>query len=268
MPATTANKIKLKVAQGDTNKVDINPKTFTAGETNLTLIGKNTAGIATIEAVLTSDESQVVARLKVHVFEERTVSVGIYRVTDPNSPDTAPVAAANSAAIIATLDDVFKQCGIRFTNAVNAEAERAYDVDPQDGRYNDTTAERNGLLLETFNQGQLRLILIKNSGIVYPENQNAYVRATNLERISLLFVTQCGEHLSIIAAHEIGHALGLSTKNNAGDNENHDEGPYPEGTISLMQAGRDAQGNIRPHPGRWLRQEDWKLANTKAGRLP
>jgi hypothetical protein len=261
------NKIKLRIAPGDTNKVDITPKTFTAGETNLTLIGKNTAGIATIEAVLTSDESQVVARLKVHVFEERTVSVGFYRITDPDSADTAPVGGANADAILATMNEVFKQCGVKLTKAVeNNEVERQFDTTPKDGKFQ--LAEESALTPATLNQGQLRVFLVKESGITYDEDSPHLVRAYANPPLkwAIAFTINCGDHLALIVAHEIGHLLMISTQNS--DGNDHDQGPYPDqNTPSLMRKGTDDQGNPLASPGRWLRQQDWKKANTSAGGL-
>jgi hypothetical protein len=69
-----------------------------------------------------------------------------------------------------------------------------------------------------------------------------------------------------VAAHEIGHALGLSTRvfvvdDVYGITEVHDSESFPNGTTSLLRSGP-----MGP-PGQWMRHEDWRKANDQAGRL-
>jgi len=59
------------------------------------------------------------------------------------------------------------------------------------------------------------------------------------------------------AAHETGHDLKLPNRRTP--EENHDFGPYPPGTSSLMKGGKKDQ-NSNGMQGKWLRHEDWDIA--------
>ena len=63
-----------------------------------------------------------------------------------------------------------------------------------------------------------------------------------------------------LLAHEIGHALGLSTRTdpkNGNQARYHDGGPFPDQTWGLMWG---EPGGV----GKWLRHEDWEQANSVA----
>jgi hypothetical protein len=62
-----------------------------------------------------------------------------------------------------------------------------------------------------------------------------------------------------ILAHEFGHYLMLSMKND--NNEMHDNGSgkYPAGTAALMRGAETGK-----RQGRWIRKEDWRKANKTA----
>lgn len=69
-----------------------------------------------------------------------------------------------------------------------------------------------------------------------------------------------------VIAHEVGHALGLSTREIVvseilGITDNHDSETVPVGTRSLLRAGPSGP------PGKWMRHEDWRTANDTAGGL-
>ena len=72
-----------------------------------------------------------------------------------------------------------------------------------------------------------------------------------------------------VIAHEVGHTLGLSTrtyipnpKSVVPSPEAHDAGAVPKGTKALMRSG------LIGAPGKWMRFEDWRQANLRAGTLP
>lgn len=66
-----------------------------------------------------------------------------------------------------------------------------------------------------------------------------------------------------VAAHEVGHYLGLAYWHDVPSDSGHDAGPFPTKykTVSLMRSG--SQGKH----GKWLRWEDWKQANETARNL-
>lgn len=68
--------------------------------------------------------------------------------------------------------------------------------------------------------------------------------------------------------HPIGHILGLAFYND--DGGGHDAGPWPTLEEHLIRTGQPSgpvESPVFPVPGAWLRHEDWKEANDKAGSL-
>lgn len=67
-----------------------------------------------------------------------------------------------------------------------------------------------------------------------------------------------------VVAHEVGHLLALSKRNNYPGDPHHDAGPFSDSsykTISLMRSGLDGPS------GKWMCKEDWIEANYNAKRL-
>ena len=74
-----------------------------------------------------------------------------------------------------------------------------------------------------------------------------------------------------VVAHEIGHALNLSTRftpNYDNGPHHHDPGPFPEGPRNALMypdTGPAADGVPDNSPYHWMRHEDWEAANSEAG---
>ena len=69
----------------------------------------------------------------------------------------------------------------------------------------------------------------------------------------------CESSILRVIAHEVGHALEISTrksKDQNGKDTPHDIGPFPKGTKALMFPSI-------PN-GRWMRHEDWRSGNSSA----
>jgi hypothetical protein len=260
-PAEIVPQTELVIASG-ANSADVTPKTFTSSTTDLTIIGKNAKGTTVINAIY-KPTATVLTNLNVMVLPKRTpgISVGIYRIEDPESEQTRPVGGPSDDDIINTLKDIFKQACIDFTLAEGLTTNIVYDAN-NDGKAQDaeiSTVIVNGL--ERW-QGQIKVFLFKNSGYPYPSCDGVFVRGyTPSAFLSVVFTSALTDNT---IAHEVGHQLGLATRNNdVGDK--HDAGPYPPGTESLMRSGISANCVQRIPIGRWLRQEDWAESNRQAG---
>jgi hypothetical protein len=96
--------------------------------------------------------------------------------------------------------------------------------------------------------GPIQLFLYRNSGI---PGKGGWTPDGRI--YSMVFTFDVAGSVHMVAAHEVGHQLWLSTRN--ADGEFHDYGPAPAGTGCLMDPS--AQGV-------WLRREDWFEANETA----
>ena len=110
------------------------------------------------------------------------------------------------------------------------------------------------------------------------------IAGPNAEPYSWVALSNSQGFVEIVAAHEVGRILGLSTAND--DENNHDNPPYPQQVVSdvwnpnppspppghlgepnaaLMQGGSPV-GGLLPLPwGRWMSHDDWERANEIAG---
>ncbi len=273
LPQPWADKTKFKIASGSEDlSLTPNESPLSAAETTLTLTGLNPANkaIATaqVEAQFTSN-SQKMTALNVMILPERTVSLGIYRVTDPGSAGTSPVGGPTNDEILNTLKEVYMQAGITFRLDASGDRNIAYDLN-HDNKMQSTEV---GSILDALEPEQvtIKVILAKNSGLSYPNDPTHYARgASNNQTISrsfgILFVADCDASdvdVSVAAAHEVGHVLDCTVRNpDIGD---HDPGPFPIalGADGLMKSG-DPNNGILPKPGRWLAHEDWDKANYMA----
>ena len=228
--------------------------------------------VAEIQAQYVNNSQQPLATMKVLVLRERTVSVGLYRVIDPDSEGTIDIVAPTNTQIEATLNRIYEQAGVRFSvQASPPPIEVHYDTyGGADGRVQ--TEELPAIFQAVAEKpGDIKIVLTRQSGRFYPNNtQPPYVRASTLGRISVLFtetILEGGGDIAFAEAHEMGHALTLPATNE--DDYGHDVGPPPKGTGRLMAPGYDPNSGIAlPNPaGPWLPHEDWERGNINAGQL-
>lgn len=111
-----------------------------------------------------------------------------------------------------------------------------------------------------------RLILANKTGdSLHQDDMPPYVRGdANRDLDSgIVFTTEGAGVSDLLAAHELGHLLGLSIVRPP---DPHDPGPFPAATSStfggLMHAGEGTD-----QPGLWLGHDDWKKANETARRF-
>jgi alpha-tubulin suppressor-like RCC1 family protein len=245
------SRVTFSVASGG-DKIGVSSQTGSSGKFNITLSGQS-AGTAVVEAKL--DGNAVIGRLNVMVLPQRAVSVAIYRIEDPSSPNTAiPPGNDNEIddLIMSTLNEVYKQSAITFTKVISQRVPVNYDAD------------HNGIMnneMSSLNQGswggQIRLFLFKQGpdGVGGGTPDGAVFSPA-----SAVFMVPA-DRVPIHSAHEFGHVLELPVIQNSPDSE-HDKGPWPAGTWGLM-----GQGRSQAPPGKWLRHEDWLKSNGKAGEL-
>lgn len=133
-----------------------------------------------------------------------------------------------------------------------------------------------------------RIFYVKNSGMTYSAPWSAYMIRGDAS--GLVFAGDADGWAAPAGAHEIGHNLGLSTAMDDGTGR-HDLPPYPPGVDGDNPNGQSPQYPGSPHHlkpayalmasgepfsvtfadsvlpwlhGRWMRHEDWELANTNA----
>ena len=181
--------------------------------------------------------------MHVDLLPAHRIPIGIYFVNDPSvAATTIPAAFTGTAATIITrLNEVFRQACVEFVLARVAMLPVGYDTD-HDGLYDappvmsppGTHTERDKLLdnTELRLSGKLNLLIVRdiaspdNIGITPERNtltvpnrsivETAYFETANpaAPKLELFYLT---------CVHEIGHALGLSTR--GGDF--HDYAPDP-----------------------------------------
>ena len=269
-PAEGAADVELRVVEGEQFLSIYPADDFTESETDLTLSGVYASEIteATVEAV-SKLTGEVLATLKVMVLPPQIVELGIYRVIDPNSPDTHDVGGMENDAIVTSLNEIYKQAGISFSLVGSGTVNANYDMMPKDGRMQiENDAWEFGAVQTQTLAGTVRLFLVKQSGGVYPTHPEYYRRALVIndpENAAILFVQNIGEPIDLVAAHEIGHILTIPVNDTGMDD--HDEDPWPNGTDGLMKSGFDESGQPISAPGKWMRHKDWKNANKAASEL-
>jgi hypothetical protein len=268
-PGTVANQVKLVVVSGSAS-ADVNPKSFSAASTDLTVTGQGTAGNALVEARIESS-GLVCERLSIMALPKRTLSVGIYYVKDSFSAGTFPVGGPAASSVIGTLNDVFKQARIEFFLEDSATVDKPYDSNG-DGKFQEEEVDALNVTGQEW-KGDLKMFFIRNSGVPYsndPPLNAFYIRGEALFRApgGIIFTENAGGMAPLGVAHEFGHVLEIPAIESALHDE-HDAPPWPEGEESLMRSGipqsNGAGGYTLPNPGRWLRHEDWINANSAAG---
>jgi hypothetical protein len=285
-----ANRVELVVVSGGSS-ADIDPKTLAVSSTDLTITGQGTFGNALVEARIGSI-GPACSKLNIMALPKRgPVQVGIYRISDSSSAGTAfPAGVPSDAEIINTLNDIFEQAHVEFELHTSSGV---YDVQydttklPYVSGYPGFTAGQDGKWEEgeqdAFFTGNplpwaatIKVFLLKENGDTkwnhYAEPYDAYLvrgftgsYGVSNTTYSVVFTEGTVGHTALTIAHEVGHRLGLAAHDDGGG---HDAGPWPSGEESLMRSGQPTGAPSAPTfpvPGRWLRHEDWKKANDRAG---
>jgi hypothetical protein len=284
--------VQLVAPPSNSVEVQVQANLQDNGENVLTIVGKlgtDDVSTATIEAhVLDSagnDSGQICARLRVMALPPRTVSLGIYRVQDPTSVDTLSVGGPTDAQIMAALNDIYQQAGIRFvlegSSSPSADSPATLNIRYDtyalgltlagDGRVQES--EDVTIMRETANRpGRLKVYLANNSGLHrgsalgrdddVPLADRVYARGDTPDDFgplvqSFVFTNTTADNktVGLIVAHEVGHMLGLE----------HDLGAFPAGTWPDGPLMKPGNGTSRM--GRWLSHLDWKAANIKATKV-
>ena len=247
--------MSIDLVPQDETVAEADPELCTTAQTPFTL-----DGLAEGETVLEAKIDDVkVGKLNVHVFGQQNLSVGIYRIYDSRSHSATNISAPSDTIIETTLNEVYQQCGIAFSVSDHGALDIAYD-DNLDGICQDS--EKN-ILGQYAWEDDILILVFKTSGIPYGDGTGNMVRGIAFgdyevyPRGAIYFSDNipADDDFALITAHEAGHNLNLD----------HDEGDYPAGTKPLMMSGAESGGVLPTAPGRWMRQEDWREANTKAG---
>lgn len=236
-----------KIADTDTSRVDISPRTFTSSTTKLTITGLNTGSnipeATTLSLVPTGSNGPAILTLKAWVLPQREMGLAVYVLEDPNAPLTrfasAPtVPLPSNAEILAVVNDSMQQAGVRFTLHPSSGTysfpydTRGYNLElgysdqlpgrTSDGRLSleektalfDPFGSRPGIADGIFpvqrNDPQnRRIILIKESAVPYDSiNAPNGPMVRGLPGGIVLFVRNLPQQVALAAAHEVGHTLG------------------------------------------------------------
>ncbi len=230
--------------------------------------------------------------LKVLVLPQRTRKIAIYRLEDPTAPLTQftqdpAVALPTDAEILATCNDCFEQCGVKFElhpssgnyqypyDTRGYSQEKGYSTDlparTSDGKLD--SDERRAFMEEKWeppippatepikhdapidtlfpvkigNPDTHVVIIFKESGMPYGEDYPGLMQRGFAGSGVFARNLQQKTQISLVVAHEIGHELGLSK---AGVNEDGDDrGGHDQPPYSIPIA-RDHTNGVAPvHPG-------------------
>jgi hypothetical protein len=236
--AELASQVELQITEGDDTYVDINPKVFADVGTNLTITGKEYAGEDIQEPTIKIRNGEAVDGHMTPVEEQAIFSGSTfpgYRAPALDLFECASLPETQSMVVL--------QAGAFSYGGGGPPFRRGHNGQP---------------------------------GVVFARNLVAL------------------EQIYLAVAHEIGHNLDLSFANEQGghdlppyppqvesDNPNGFEGEKPgpayDGTDEggtphqdkpskaiMMSGSPDAEGKLPWLHGRWMRWEDWELANEKA----
>ncbi|MEI6607429.1 MAG: hypothetical protein WCP35_19130, partial [Verrucomicrobiota bacterium] len=228
--------------------------------------GNNAAAVETTINLVRRDQiNTVLMTLKVLVLPQREKHLAIYRLEDPGAPRTQfaqpPVVdLPTDDEIVAACNDCFDQAGVHFTlhsssgsyqfpyDARGLTLEAGYSSEfplrASDGKL---TADEKQALMESYTplNGQernpaaddifpvktgdietFRMILIKESGLLYgtdyPGQMIRGFAGAGLFARNLQQKTQ----ISLATAHEAGHILKISTKDNEPGSSGHHQPPF------------------------------------------
>jgi len=266
---------KVWVSQTNNFSLDANP---------LTISGLSPTNDATV-VVHYSGLTNAIAALHVMVLPWITNSIGIYEIEDPQSTNTWQVGAPSATNILNELNSVYTQACVHFELAnltpTNVVVNYSYDNGgettdalekwffPGDGKME--TCEMNSTNLVNFldlfssNKASECVYFFRRSGMrstlgwTPPRSMWSGVLTHKLDGTSSPLIT-------LIVAHEVGHLLDLSTRDDVeddGERNGHDLGTPPSGTGMLMRPFIDKPA-LEPEP-RWMRHDDWWKANDTAG---
>jgi len=250
--------LQLVVAQdGGQNLISLTNNTIWGPESDFNIVAGSAPGTATVNLQLQST-GQVILTLIVRVLAPQTVTIDIHVTTDSNSQGTnipQPILSARTPAqVIAELNAVFgPQANITFQLGDTSPANIHYD--PNQTGALDSTSASDFQLFPQPRPGHLQLYEIYNISATTGSDAG-YTREGQGPCVVALGTANLADF-----AHEVGHALFLSTMNDP-NFPYHDEGPWPvefqAGQLGLMYHQHSDQMT------NWIREYDWKKANETA----
>ena len=296
------NKVKIKITGPIsvlTAGVPISPTSdFTTNTVPLTIINTGPGAHATIE-VQDKASSTTLALLNVRILPLRTVPVGIFRVTDPDSVGTELVGTDANETILGELNSIFLQAGVQFTDeSLNFHdgqyangVSLGYDKQPKDGLMAFTNEIEKDVIASWVNSvvngGLLPIMLVRKWDGTYADaNMPAQIRffrgnTFQVPDWSSVFTEPSSGIQSLVGAHEVGHFLNLHHW--PADVVAPDfSWPQDNGIAveHLMRPGApwfwptdpnadksDTSNWVVPFPGRWLHKEAWDLVNAAAAQF-
>ena len=273
------NGYELAVDDDSTSYLSVGNETTTNGEKTFTItgiadsnnLGSNGAKILYRETATKTTK----ATIHVHVLPQRAVNINVYLASDNRIPQsqvtsTPPSIGAISDELNSTYND---QANIYFTALSSSSTVINNCYDPvsgvggfaSDGNLYTYAVHGAGIpdyeyITGKAGTGNIMRIFVVNSIVAgsYDKN-NQFVQSFPLG------FTNYGDPISFIKAsadivvypHEVGHALGLtSLALPAGDHHEADGTKGPNDSKPLM---------LRTGGSHWIRQQDWRKANTQAG---
>ena|GEM_PF-5147193 len=292
--AAAASNYRIVVPESSRALIDVSPSpTASLGqETLLTITGKDPVPLdqrrqARIQIKAKKGNADV-RTLDVDLLPVRKIKIGVYFVKGWSASNSdIPEAFKIAGTIVDRLNEIFQQACVEFELGHTGDLISGFDLNGDDaldcGQF---SVEKNTLLLpqNTTLPDRLNLLIVRNilddfgSVGVTPTIENPdrsiveslYFETAGSDGIEL-FLTTC--------AHEIGHALGLSTRNRSlsegSSNFRHDSGAYPSAYYHLDGTRVNDPGSAMPRMDgalmkqrggkwRWMRHQDWKKANDNA----
>lgn len=246
------------------------------------------------------DNAKPVRTLSVMVLPERHVQLGIWYVTAPAPTDSAhasttlPVKTPNKDKILRRINDTFRQACIVFDlDPASGPIVLPYDTTPEDGKLQTdvpSDPEYSVIFNSPLIKSKLNLIIAKDIAQPTKKDTAGFCPKPGESRKVMVFTQKFVNRFEIneysdfdcACAHEIGHALKLSTR---GGDARHDNAHFPGAemgantTTSMYDndhlEGSGVIGREMYHDGalmrsvassnRWIRHEDWQQANDIAG---